>query len=368
MERMESFRVRKRKEIGPRTYVSSQLEDEYTPSNDRLINLSHGVQMPPHGASYGPYGYVFVPYGLQLGFPPPSNVNTQQQLFSPQFSTFLPQREADEARSGSYSSSLLSSSSSSSGTSTSNPTSRSTSSSSDSSANDLFEERRGEKFGVNLNLSDDSLASLCSVVGNYVTKALPDSNGMISVEAIDWNSVSESFPTLTPSECMNLWKQCYPNHLLARLPHGVIMYCPDDGNPRTSSNAGQAELKQANCAVNDLAGSGSNGSSDEPRSHQQSVSELKNPDGFGTLSASGSENETRPLGRETQSIKHLNENRRKNWTEGEEAMIEEMQKKYGNRWTYIAEKMGTGRTGTEVKNYWHNKQQRLALKLLRESQ
>lgn len=52
-------------------------------------------------------------------------------------------------------------------------------------------------------------------------------------------------------------------------------------------------------------------------------------------------------------------------TQQEEQTISYYQKKYGNKWRYIAETMGTGRTGVEIKNYWHNKQQKMALKLLK---
>lgn len=56
---------------------------------------------------------------------------------------------------------------------------------------------------------------------------------------------------------------------------------------------------------------------------------------------------------------------REPWTEEECTKFDVLQERLGNKWTRIAEEIGTGRTGNEVKNYWHSMKDKITVKRFR---
>lgn len=192
------------------------------------------------------------------------------------------------------------------------------------------------------------LTEFCLAVGNEAMTIKPDEAGKISPNLINWSIVAQQFPRMSSRDCKRLWKKNFKNHKFGRLPHGVVLICCEGffNNSGTHLNEPQTAFRGI-----------SNESSDqyEPIGNIQTNSNNNTNTGTGTGSNSGSSNDRRRI-------------KRVKFTEEEERLIAEMQSSYGNKWTFIAEKIATGKTGVEIKNYWHNLQHKKALRLLKEHQ
>ena len=201
-----------------------------------------------------------------------------------------------------------------------------------------------EKSTSGVSIEPISLNDFCVEVGRLAMSLPVGSNRRVSLKNLDWGKVSKRFPSLSAAQCKDLWFKEYKNHYFERIEHGIVLTC--------GSLCG-------NSLNNDHHHTVTQDSSDqyEPMYNIQTNSNNYTNTGTGTTcSNSGSSNDSR---------KRL---KRVKLTEREELMVREMQKKYGNKWTFIADRMGTGRTGVEIKNYWHNLRHKLALKLFKEQQ
>lgn len=167
---------------------------------------------------------------------------------------------------------------------------------------------------------------LHTAVGAYASDLNPKENaeGEIDIEKLDWSLIAQHFPGHSALSCYQYWKSLNPETVLVKTASGIL-------------------YKQPNFQVQTpcLVGSFSNGS--------------------GSIGRSGSDTEN--LRRDVISNRIFSTEERRSlkrkkvkepWTKEEETKIDDLQLQLGNKWTKIAELLGTGRTGNDVKNYWHS--------------
>lgn len=237
---------------------------------------------------------------------------------------------------------------------------------------------------TNMSNIDVTSNSLLSAVGSVAT-SISSGVGEIDLQLIDWNEVASKLQQETAESCEKRWKEQFPNHKCTRLPHGVVIYCRSTGNGLNSSDGDNS----AGMCGSSFTGSNNRrrGVSTEPNSNSSSgnnggnVQTMQNGSNSSENSASAfvrsnasSLNHFQTLGTMNQqftssgSDSSKRKRARRPWTVEEQSRIEDLQKKFGNKWTLIAETMNSGRSGTEVKNFWHNKKQKLAMRLLKQQE
>lgn len=166
---------------------------------------------------------------------------------------------------------------------------------------------------------------------------------LVDPNTINWREVSLRFRTLSPGECRKLWLKHYRNHKIIRSAEGVLICC--DANILESATTRDA---------NNVFSQDSKDSSDqyEPVMNIQTNSNnnTNTGTGTGTASNSGSSMSGRKRKRDKLSADEIE-------------IVEKLQSTYGNKWTFIAEQMRTGRSGIEIKNYWYNLRSKKALRM-----
>lgn len=139
---------------------------------------------------------------------------------------------------------------------------------------------------------------------------------IVDLEKIDWIAVSRKFSLLSPDMCRKYWDANYAQYSFAHLGNTMALF-----------------LKDFHIDV-----------------------ENKQVTGTEALSLN-----------ETNEKSSSKKQKKRMWTEIEKQEVERMHEEFGNRWTLIAERLGTGRSGTDVKNYWHNREHKLAIDYIRET-
>lgn len=133
----------------------------------------------------------------------------------------------------------------------------------------------------------------------------------------DWHKVAKKFENKTAVACEKLWEVINPNCHVRVLENNSVVLCTDVNTPTTKPQVQQNSSKP-DC-LNDFG--------------QSSVSEFRKSQ------------------------------QKAQWSDEEKKHVHELQKQHGNKWTFISKKLGTGKTPTEVKNFWNNKKYRVLKKL-----
>lgn len=130
-------------------------------------------------------------------------------------------------------------------------------------------------------------------------------NDSLPISITEWEKVAESFSSRSVSDCKRVWEIFNPGYEIKSFGSSVLL----------CKNVGENSLQVS-------------------VSRQDSVNDEVN----------------KALKRK---VPH-----KANWTENEKQQVYSLQKDIGNKWTQISKTLNTGKTPTEVKNFWNNKKYR----------
>lgn len=198
-------------------------------------------------------------------------------------------------------------------------------------------------------------------------------NGEIDLLKLDWEEIANRVPGQTSNSCLQNWAKKFANHRATKLNDGVVIFC-DKLPAKLEKHERSQSVKHSLPSLHQNI----DGSCPEPNSNESSGNQQHGQAGSNSEN-SGSMFKYRVKSLPYSSQSHVSsmsdqhkikraKRARRPWSLEEKNTIISLQRKFGNKWTLIAETMGTGRTGTEVKNFWHNKKQKLAMMLLKQQE